>query len=240
MVRRANSWRSRSVRRLGSLRGAEGRRPDGRSGLSSAAANDRGACRRSGGQDLLPRQFTQMYVAGRATERLRASHADTLPTRASSDRSAVDPACRLRSRTAQCRDAPSRYRAQDGSVRRSSAQSLSSGSSNNPRSMSTCSQRRCKISRSRAPVKISSRSAAAACGEIKVRWFSSFARCFDSGFAVASHHAMPTVSPSRMAAPSRSSSSEVRKRSRRSSGNFSILLAGLQFSGTRPCRSAKV
>ena len=68
-----------------------------------------------------------------------------------------------------------------------------------------------QISRSLAPVKIRRRSAAAASGESKVRWFSSLGRCFDFGASPSSRHAMPTVSPSRMAAPSRSNSSGVRK-----------------------------
>jgi hypothetical protein len=56
------------------------------------------------------------------------------------------------------------------------------GSISRPRSKSTWSHLRCNISRSRAPVKISSRTAAAACGPITERRLPSLGACLALGF----------------------------------------------------------
>ncbi len=188
------SWRCRSARRLGSMRGAADRRSCNRTPSSPARRQtvDQGFLRSARGWSRRAPLMTNEPPRGCACRISRAGRFNTIVFR---------PV-------------------------------FESGSSRRPRPKSTCSQRRSKISRSLAPVKIRRRSAAAASGESNVRWFSSFVRCFDFGASPSSRHAMPTVSPSRMAAPSRSSSSGDRKRSRRSSGNFSIFLAGLRLSGT--------
>ena len=115
---------------------------------------------------------------------------------------------------------------------------LLSGRNNKPRSMSTCSQRRLRISLRRQPVNVSSRSAAAANGLIFVNRLSLFGRCLALSLEQSTVHGMPVVSASRMALPSRSSSTAVRKRSRQLSLNFSIPRAGLVPSGTTPARAA--
>jgi hypothetical protein len=59
---------------------------------------------------------------------------------------------------------------------------LLSGKNNNPRSISTFSHLRCRISRSLAPVRINKRIAAAAWGPITVRRRSIFGACLAVGF----------------------------------------------------------
>jgi hypothetical protein len=79
-------------------------------------------------------------------------------------------------------------------------------------------------------VKRSSRSAAAADGLIFVNRFGDFGTCLALGLDSSTVHGMPMVSASRIAPPSRSNSSPVRKRSRRLSLNLSIRRAGLVLS----------
>ena len=168
---------------------------------------------------MLPRRSTQTCDAGRATERLRARAA-------THGRPGLLEICPRPVGTSAANDerATARTGLQDLGAGRFNTivfrPVFEFGSSRRPRPKSTWSQRRCRISRSGDLVKIRRRSAAAASGESKVRWFSSLARCFDFSASPSSRHAMPTVSPSRMAAPSCSSSSGVRKRSRRSSGSL--------------------
>ena len=68
---------------------------------------------------------------------------------------------------------------------------LLSGRNNKPRSMSTCSQRRLRISGNRQPVNVSSRSAAAANGLIFVNRLSLFGRCLALSLEQSTVHGMP-------------------------------------------------
>jgi len=68
---------------------------------------------------------------------------------------------------------------------------LLSGSNSRPRSRSTHSQLRLRISRSLAPVSIKSLRAAAAYGQISVRRIPSLTRCFAFGFVSSTSHGMP-------------------------------------------------
>ena len=108
---------------------------------------------------------------------------------------------------------------------------LLSGKNRQPRSKSTCSHRKCRISRRRQPVKRSRRSAATADGATLVKRLA-FGTCLAAGLVSSTVHGMPVVSASRIALPSRSSSSPVRNRSRRLSLNLSIPRAGLVPSRT--------
>ena len=102
---------------------------------------------------------------------------------------------------------------------------LLSGSSRRPRSVSTCSHSRLRISRRRAPVRIRSLRAAAACASIMVLRF--LGMCFAFLLDSSTSQGTPMVSASRMLSPKRANSSVERKRSRRCSRNASMCATGL-------------
>ena len=97
---------------------------------------------------------------------------------------------------------------------------LLSGKNASPRSRSTSGQRRCRISRSRAPVRRSRRTLRRPKGQSKFVG-SLICEMFDVSLLSSTFHGSPTVSASRSAAPTRLSSSVVRYRSRPCSRYFS-------------------
>jgi len=116
---------------------------------------------------------------------------------------------------------------------------LLSGRKSRPRSRSTYSHRKLRISRSLQPVNKSRRTAAPADRLIFVRRLATFGKCLAVDFDASTVHEMPEVSASRMAVPSRSNSSPFKKRSLRVSRYLSIPAPGFVPSATTPARTAK-